>query len=1089
MRNCVFFPKKKVISTLSLLSLLTVLTIPNTYARIEQPPVVKKKDVNVSGTVKDQSGQALTGVTVLNKTTKQGTVTDAQGKFSIQAEVGQTLVFSFIGYQSQEITVGNQLILDIQLKDDAQQLNEVVAVGYQTMRKADLTGAVSSVKASELNVSSPTIGQALVGKVAGVQVSQVSGSPYASTKIRVRGIGSINASSDPLYVIDGYPVASNDLFLNNNDIESIDILKDAASAAIYGSRASGGVVLITTKRGKEGRGVWEYEYQTGINQVNKKIDLLNGDEFNQLVIDARNGTYKDLIVNAGGTWTDDMYSDDNATRISESGGSASAVSIPTDIYDFNTQTAIKANYNTNWQDLIYRNAVQQRHSLSFSGGGKNSRYMVSGAYMDQDGVVINTGQKRYNFRANVNADVNSRLKLGSSIFLTYTDNKELSEGRWDHNPIMAALIYPSSYRAYDDEGNVVKNEVAALANTYGFQSIENPIALAQEIDIQRRGFKGTYNANLTYEILNGLNFKINLGVQTYNEKYQYYWPTSLSSGVNPPYSDAAKAAANATATTTAMLDALAEYTLTYSKQFGKHKIDALAGYTAQKTTSDILSVNASGFSDDRIHEVTAKGADASYFTMNSSTAKSAYTLLSYLGRVAYNYKDRYFATASLRTDGSSRFGAQNRWGTFPSVSFGWNISDEPFYQNALGQWSTLKLRSSWGISGNNNIGNYNSLQTMSTSSAAIFGDGVSTAAYANSLKDQKLGWESTQQYNFGADIGLLNGRVSLSANYYLSYSYNLLFNQTISAISGATSILTNLKDSKIRNKGIDLQLDTRLISTHDFTLNLSGNLSINRNKVLDMGGASTIVTAGAERSYKTHITQQGSPVGMFYGFKVAGMVTTEEQKATVAQSASSSNSIKLGDLYFQDTNGDGVVNDDDKTIIGTPYAKFTYGFALSSTYKNVDFNAAFNGSYGNQVLDGQDYYLYNMEGSGNQYHKVTQRWRSESEPGNGQVYRASRSATQSNSTRLSTFYIQDGSFFRCTNITLGYNFPAMDKLTNKVISKLRLYAGVNNPFTITKYLGYNPEVDYNDGANLTPGVDYGKYPLVRAYNIGAKITF
>ncbi len=1066
--------------------------------------------VKITGRVTDAANHPLEGVSVHEKKSNKTTVTNAEGRFTLEVNKGGVLVFSLLGYAIQEVVVGDQQSISIQLKEEANILTEVVSVGYQKMRKTDVTGAIASVKAKELALSAPTVGQALVGKVAGVQVSQVSGAPYVSTKIRVRGVGSINASSDPLYVIDGYP-AGNDVFINPNDIESIDILKDAASAAIYGSRAAGGVVLITTKRGKEGKGQLDYEYQYGINQLSKKVKLLNADQFAQLVIDGRNNTYHDLWVNASKPWNDAMYSDNNATRIANV-GNASSVSIPTDLYDFANQKMIHPKYNTDWQDELYRNASVQRHSLSFTGGAKGMRYALSGAYLDQQGIIVHTGQTRINFRANVDADVSAKLKTGASIAFTSNNNNEIQQGRWDHSPVMAALIYMPIFKAYNADGSLSKNEAASQSAAYGYQTVENPVALAKEIKNARKGNRSTYNAYATYELIPGLQFKANLGMQTYNEKYDYYLPMSLSSGANPPYSPQAMAAATATAQTLSQTDQLAEFTLNYRKQMGKHRLDALAGYTAQKTTSDFISISAQGMQNDRIEEITAHGADPSNISLSNTTGKATWTMLSYLSRVAYSFDNRYFLTASFRTDGSSRFGASNRWGSFPSVSAGWNISKEQFYTNLLGNTSTLKLRASWGLSGNNNIGNYNTQQVMATPGGAVFGsNSIATAMWADSVKDQSLGWESTSQYNIGFDLGLFRDRLFITANYYISRSYNLLFYQSVSAVSGYAAILTNLRNSKIQNKGLDVQVDGKVIASKDFNLNLSGNISFNRNKVLDMGGASTIITAGAERSYKTHITETGQPVGMFYGFKVKGMVQ-EKDMANIAiddahynsatqsfpsgyvlkgpaRSASSTNGLKPGDLYFEDTNGDGVVNDLDKTVIGSPYPKFIYGFALNMNYRNIDLSASFNGSYGNKVLDGQDYYVYNMEGSGNQYAKVANRYRNASQPGDGTVYRASRGGTQSNSTRLSTFYLQDGSFFRCTNITIGYNLPSIATLTHKAISNLRVYFSVDNPFTITKYLGYNPEVDYNNGANLTPGVDYGMYPLVRAYNMGVRVSF
>lgn len=1064
----------------------------------------------ISGVITNEIGEAMAGVNVFDKTTRKGTVTDAKGKYSISAKEGSTLVFSFVGYTSKEIIVGSSSVINVKLTENSQELQEVVAIGYSTVRKSDVTGAISSVKAKELNLSTPTVGQALVGKVAGVQVSQVSGAPYVSTKIRVRGVGSINASSDPLYVVDGYPVG-NDLFINPNDIESIDILKDAASAAIYGSRASGGVVLITTKRGKEGKGQFQYDVQYGINQLSKKVDLLNADQFAQVLIDGHNNTYRDLVVNSGKTWTDAMFSDDNATRVAKV-GNASSVSIPAEFYNFGTQTLIKPKYNTDWQDELYQNSLSQRHNLSFSGGNATSRYAISGGYLSQPGIIKSTKQERINFRANIDGQISKKLRVAGNLAITTNENREVQEGRFNQGPILGALIYMPFFRAYNDDGSLRKNEAASQSALYAFQSVENPVALATETHISRKGLRGTFSGNATYQILPSLSAKVNLGLQTYSEKYEFYLPTSLSNGANAPGSIQSIAAATAIAQTRTEMDKLAEFTLNYSQKFDGHNISALAGYTAQRLDVDQISVTAKGFQNDRIEEITAKGADPTLFTLNGATGKSTATLLSYLGRVAYNYKEKYFLTASFRRDASSRFGPLNRWGNFPSLSASWNISQEPFFANKFGDETSVKLRASWGLSGNNNIGNYNYLQTMSSPTGVVFGNGtIQSAVFPNAIRDQSLGWESTSQYNLGTDISLFNNRVNVMANYYISQSSDLLFNQPVSAISGASTILTNLRNSKVQNKGLDLQIDTRLVQSSDLKVNLSGNLSINRNEVLDLGGANTIITNGAERSYLTHITQQGQPIGMFYGFKVKGMVRQSDVENLAADNAvyntatqsfpagykikgparsnASSNTLKPGDIYFEDVNGDGVVTDLDKTVIGTPYAKFTYGLALSVTYKNLDLSSSFNGSYGNQILDGQDYYVYNLEGSGNQYASVADRYRSETEPGNGQIFRASRGGTQSNSTRLSSFYLQDGSFFRCTNLTVGYTIPTKWLGSQKALSNARIYIGIDNAFTISKYKGYNPEVDYNDGANLTPGVDYGKYPLMRAYNIGAKLTF
>ncbi|MGJ1286452.1 SusC/RagA family TonB-linked outer membrane protein [Sphingobacterium spiritivorum] len=1075
-----------------LLPLTTVsLTAEASALKIGLLKIELKNQQQISGKVVDIDGKPVAGATITNIRTQQRFQTDEKGNFSLAGTVGDTISIRYIGYKEVRQVVSSLQGLTVTLEAEGQQIDEVlVSIGYQKVRKADVTGAIASVKAEELNLTSPKLSQALVGKVAGVQVMQTSGAPYDGTKIRVRGMGSINAGSDPLYVIDGYP-AGNNLNINPNDIETIDVLKDAASAAIYGSRAAGGVVLITTKRGKEGRSNIDYEVLGGFGQLSKKIDVLNAAEFIDLLIDGRNNTYRDLLATKGVTWTDQRRLDNNKARV-DAVGNAGSVTIPEEYYDFATGTAKASKYDTDWQDALYRNAPFQRHNLSAYGGNDKSRYFLSGSYQNQEGIMLGTDQKVFNFRANMDSKVSKRLTVGANVSFTYNDNNEVTTGRYDRSPSMAALIYLPTLPVYNEDGSYAKYLMANLsANNYGIQNPENPLAYVTEIKNNKRGKRGLYNAFADFSIIEGLNLKINGGLSTYDEKYDYYRPTSISDGNNAPYSDLAKTAAYADARTRSEIDKLVEATLNYNKTFQeKHQLNVLLGYSAQRTDIDQMTVRANGFQNDAIGEITNKGADPSNFRLlkdNGETFKRITTLQSYFSRVNYSYDSKYFLSASFRTDGSSRFGPNSKWGTFPSVSAGWTVSNEEFYDNWLGAGSTMKFIASWGKSGNNNIPDYRAITAYNSPGGVIIADKVATALWPDDLRDPNLGWESTSQYNAGLDLGLLRGRLNVMTNFYLSRSFNLLFNQPITAISGATTIFTNLPDSKVQNKGFDVQIDATLIRKNDFELGFSGNINVNRNKVLDLGGASTIMTNGAERSYITHITQEGSPIGMFYGFKVLG-IATEENYKTVAPSAASTNPLQPGDLYFEDVDGNGVVNDQDKRIIGNPHPDFTYGFALNTSYKNFDLRASFNGSQGNKVLDGYDYYLYNMEGSGNQYADVAQRWRSSANPGNGTVYRAARGGTQSNSTRLSSFYLQDGSFLRMTNIILGYSLPK-ETAQKLMLSGVRIYASVDNPFTITKYKGYNPEPDYDQRGNLTPGVDYGLYPLVRSYNLGLKVTF
>ncbi len=1094
--------------------------------------------IRVTGTVMDAAGKPVEGASVMVKNSKRGVTTDAKGQFSIEAEEGATLVISSAGYLTQEVRASG-MVMTVQLKENGKMMEEVI-VGYQRVRKSDVTGAISSVKASELNLSTPTISQALVGKVAGVQVSQVSGAPYSGAKIRVRGIGSVYASSEPLYVIDGYPVggnitqgnnnqgnngvstngynpgtSGNDVFINPDDIESIEILKDAASAAIYGSRAAAGVVLITTKRGKSGKGTLTYDLQLSSQQLAHKVKLLNSTQFTDLFVDGRNANYKDIILSKGLPWTDAMYSDDNATRVSKSGQTATgcSVCIIKDLYDFPTQTKKTPKYNTDWQDVLYRNAFVKRHQLSFAGGSEKTRYLISGGYLDQPGILDPTFQKRINLRANIDADVSEKLKVSASAFVTNTDNREVQEGRFNQGPILGALVYMPIFPAYNPDGSLQTADKGAGAQTdgyaYAFQGIENPLALARGVKINRRGTRSTFIANATYQIIKDLSFKVNLGGENYNEKYEYYFPIGLSNGINPPGSTQSMLASAAASQTLSTQDRLAEFTLNYKKTFGLHRISALAGYTTQQSKQDIVAVATKNFTNDNIPEITNGSTTPGDFTLQSNTGKSVTTLLSYLAQAVYSYNNRYFVTGSFRTDGSSRFGPSNKWGQFGSVSAGWSLSNESFYHDWLGRNSTLKLRASWGLTGNNNIGNYQFEQDVTGAGGVPIGTSVNTGNWVGDIADPTLGWESTSQYNFGLDGTVLNSRVSFNVNYYRSRSYNLLYKRTISALAGTNSYWTNLHNSNVQNQGVDLQLDVKVIQGRDFSLNFSGNITANRNKVISLGGASSIQIAGAERSYITHITREGDPLGSFYGYKVAGMIRAADLPNTDADWAVFkggafptgykikgkavnpliSTPFRAGDLYFKDVNGDGLITEADKGIIGSPYPDFTYGFAINAGYKAFDFSASFNGSQGNKIIDGQDYYIRNMEGSGNQYAVIDQRYRSEERPGNGHEYRASRGSSQSNNTRLSDYYLQSGSYFRCTNITAGVNLAQLLGVKKVGLNGLRWYVSVDNAFTVTKYLGYNPEVDFNNGFNGSPGVDYGKYPLARSFNTGVKLIF
>lgn len=660
----------------------------------------------MTGTVKTISGEPVIGASVIVLETNRGNVTGLEGDFSVEATPGQTLSVSFLGYNTQQIKVGSQTSFDITLTEDSKQISEVLVVGYTPMRKSDFTGSIASVKASELSATTPTVGQSLVGKVAGVEVHQTSGAPGDGVTIRVRGVNSLSASSAPLYVIDGYP-ASEDVFINPSDIESIDILKDAASAAIYGSRGASGVVLITTKRGKDGEAAKvSYDFSYGIQQLDHKVDLLNSTQFRDLLIDARNNSYRLRATAAGVSWS--PY-DDNTIRAAK-GFSLAEVGIHPMFYDFTTRTPVTPQYDTDWQDELFSNAGIMRHNVSVIGGTKAIKYMASVGYMDQDGIIAPSNHNRINARINLDAQITKRLTASISYSMYDAKNTVVqAEGRMiNDGVIQSALMYLPNLPAYEENGDYARSAMIRMKTDWGMNFPENPLAIANELDINEKMSRHNLNLNLVYEFLPDLKLSARLGQQWYNYRYFYYRPMSIGRDAAPAYSEELRSSNIARTTSTYDVDRLGEFTLSYKKKIGRHHIDALAGYTLQKKTYDRLGVEATGFADDRIHEVTGHGSNASDISLYS-TRKAAWAMMSFLTRVNYSFDDRYTLTGSFRADGSSRFGIDSRWGYFPSVSAGWTLSNEPFLKDALKDVASIRLRASWGKSGNNDIGNYASL--------------------------------------------------------------------------------------------------------------------------------------------------------------------------------------------------------------------------------------------------------------------------------------------------------------------------------------------------------------------------------------------
>lgn len=1057
----------------------------------------------VTGSVKAASGEPIIGASVIVKESHKGNTTGLDGSFSVEATSGQTLSISFLGYNTQEVKVGSQTSIEVTLAEDSKQISEVLVVGYTPMRKSDFTGSIASLKASELSVTTPTVGQSLVGKVAGVEVHQTSGAPGEGVTIRVRGVNSLSASSSPLYVVDGYP-ASEDVFINPNDIESIDILKDAASAAIYGSRGASGVVLITTKRGKEGEAARiSYDFSYGIQQLDHKVDLLDATQFRDLLLDARNNSYRLRATNAGVSWNPN---DDNTIRAAK-GFSLAEVGIHPMFFNFATRTPVTPEYNTDWQDELFSNASIMRHNVSVTGGTKAIKYMASIGYMDQDGIISPSNHNRINARINLDAQITKRLSLSVGYSMYDAKNKVVqAEGRMiNDGVIQSALMYLPNLPAYEPNGDYARSAMINMKSDWGMNFPENPLAIANELDIQEKMSRHNLNLNLVYTILPDLKLSARVGQQWYNYRYFYYRPMSIGRDAAPAYSEELRSSNIGRSSSSYDVDRLGEFTLSYKKDFGRHHLDALGGYTLQRKTYDRLGVEATGFADDRIHEVTGHGSNASDIKLYE-TRKAAWSMMSFLARVNYSFDDRYTLTGSFRADGSSRFGVNGRWGYFPSVSAGWTISNEPFLKEALSDIASIRVRASWGKSGNNDIGNYASLASIASGSYA-FGNTPVTSTYEKAFADTALGWETTRQTNIGLDLGFFNGRLNVIGNWYNSISSDILYNYPISSISGSTSTTTNLNGAKIRNRGFDLQLDARLL-TGKVNWNFSTNISVNRNMVVSMGGLDDIIST-TERSVGSHITREGSPIGSFYGYQAIGIMSRADYSNALldrevylqngnkfpagyqlkgpAVASYALDNLSYGNSIWEDVNGDGVISTDDKTIIGDAYPDFTGGFSTSLSWKGLDFGASFAYSYGGQVINFQDYYLYNMEGSGNQYAIVADRYISDEMPGRNNVPIASRTSTSNTSLKLSSYYVEDASFFRCSNITIGYKLPK--RWTTKLhIASCRIYVSGDNLFTISGYRGYNPEVSYKS-SNMMPGFDWGCYPLARIYSAGINLTF
>lgn len=1041
----------------------------------------QEKQKKITGVVKDEGGEHIIGATIMVKGATTGTVTDIDGKFSLEVSKGSSLIISYIGYLSQEIKLkGDKFDYQIVLKENLKVLDEVVVVGYGVQRKRDVTTSISSVRASDIqDMAVSSIEQALVGRMAGVQITQPNGTPGAGFDIKVRGVGTITAGSSPLYVIDGVPLSDDTgkatgisvsplASIEMSDIESIEILKDASASAIYGSRGSNGVVIITTKKGKDGKPVVQYNGHIGMQSVTKKIDVLNAYEYSQLVFDGHNAAYYDQLKNAGKTnlydpWATNQQRWDNLKTgtLSENQGWM----LPPEILPY--VRGEKGLTDTDWQDAVLRTGFMQKHSLSVSGGNKNLRYLISGNYQDEEGVVINSSFTKMGFRTKVDMTHN-KFKIGGNINLTRNVFDLVNtEGRYANDGVLsaalgAAPIYP--VRNPDGEFNYQHNNTS-----YGQSKINNPVAIASLIDDKMTALQMLATGYVEYKIMKSLNFKTQ-GSWNYNNYVRdSYRPAALPNSTDrmPPSNPTAESRTKNKYTW------VWENTLNYKNKFGKHAITGLGGWTAQKYLGNANRLTATDLPQNDILHTIPKTAKATKY----DSSKDEWSLLSALARAQYNYTDKYLFSVAIRADGSSRFGKNNKWGYFPSASAAWYMTEENFMKSV--PWiSNLKLRTSWGVTGNMSIGNYASFGIVEGDNYP-FGGGSSIGMKESTSGNPNIGWEKTSQVNIGAEIGLFKW-LNLEVDVYQGTTTDMLLKVPVMEISGFSTVLQNI--GKLTNKGIELTLSSNhkignVLWTNSF------NYAANRNKVKSLGSANEIVTQS--NSVIDFITKVGEPIGNYYTYVVDGVYQNQaEINADMANGIIVPNA-QPGDFRFKKFGSDNIINADDKTITGNYLPDFTYGYSTHVKYRMFDFSLALQGVYGNEIANINRRYLANMEGNANQLGIARDRWVSESQQGSGKVYRANRNATGMN-TVISSWHIEDGSYMRIREITFGFTF-LKQTVSRLGISTLRIYGSAFNPFTFTNYSGYNPEVS-TDSSPIMQGVDYGTYPLAKSFVFGINFT-
>lgn len=1003
-----------------------------------------KMEIDVTGRViNSEDGSALPGVSIAIKGTTTGAITDAEGRYRITVPNAESiLVFSFVGFLTEEITTGNRTTIDVRLVGDLKSLSEVVVVGYGTQKKSDLTGSVSSITAKDIRqVPVASLDQALQGRATGVQVTQASAAPGGGVSIRIRGGNSIQASNEPLFVIDGIPIfPSNATFapgntggqaqnalanLNPGDIESMEVLKDASATAIYGSRGANGVVIITTKRGKSGATNVDVENYYGIQQVARQLPLLNAAEFAEIA---------------------------NESRVNRS---QAPIFTPDQIASFQ-------NNSTDWQSQVFRTAPIRNHQVTVSGGNDATRFALAGNYFEQQGVVLNSGFTRASLRVNLDKNVTKRLSIGNSLQISRAWNNQQVTDITRGGVVNGSLVFSPTLPVRDPQTGQFTFDNSSVP---GSQQVGNPVQDALETlnrTVTNRMLGSVY---AEYGILTGLRLRTSFGVDYQAGRRDFYAPSTNNRGRN--------AFGSALVEKKDVISPVSTVTLTYDRTFGTNQITLLAGYESQTQTVDFLQSSATNFPTNALE---ADNLSLGQVVGTPFSGRSLWRLDSWFGRANYTLASKYLFTATFRADGSSRFGAGNKWGYFPSAALGWRLNEEDFIKD-LNIFSNLKLTASWGLTGNQEIGLYQSLAGLNTVRYP-FGEVINIGLAPDRLPNSDLRWERTSQYNFALETGILENRVTLEAAYYYKKTQDLLLNVDLPRTTGFSTFLRNI--GSVENRGLELTLNSANL-TGQFKWNMGGNITFNRNKVLALGPGETFRLApgtgdGHLQITNSSILQVGQPVGVFFGLKTDGIYQTGDQ---IIPGSNSFGSTAPGDIRYVDSNGDGIVNNSDRTIIGNPQPDFFFGFTNNFSYKNLDLAVFFQGTHGNDVWNVNSHELYRNDGATNNSREVLNRWR----PDTPSDYWPS---AKTRPFVLSDRHIEDASFLRLRNVTLGYNLPT-STLGLKWLRSLRVYAQAQNLLTITNYSGFDPEVNSLGQNPVGIGIDRGSFPMARTYTFGINL--